>query len=168
MFHTHDDEDGQRLRLGMILASGDRGNDHSPSEVICQMRRLEGNVKENLRKTARGASSPAKPALHIPDLGTPSARPSIAPIYLLLDGIDCSWRMERSVNSYPFDPRPPKLCGVEAYPLSMTRAATSSVDRQTCQQVSMIVENNAQKRQARRGAVEWSSLPSMVADYDKA
>ena len=51
---THDDEDGQRLRL-----------------QNCQI--MIDSTSYNLRKTALGASSPAKPALHIPDLQRLSA-----------------------------------------------------------------------------------------------
>src|SRR5690242_8413939 len=37
---------------------------------------LPGGVSGDLRKTARGASSPAKPALHIPELSIVSVCPS--------------------------------------------------------------------------------------------
>jgi hypothetical protein len=37
--------------------------------------RPRGGCWEDLRKTARGASSPAKPALHIPELGIVSSCP---------------------------------------------------------------------------------------------
>jgi hypothetical protein len=37
---------------------------------------MPGGGLRNLRKTARGASSPAKPALHIPELSIVSSHPS--------------------------------------------------------------------------------------------
>lgn len=98
--------------------------------------RLAGDVVlqvEDLRKTARGASSPAKPALHIPEL---SCCQSMA----------CSCNRAAHHISKPLcrpndaNRRWRKLQGLRfgvrlTYPLSMTRAATSSVTSTNCQRL---------------------------------
>ena len=78
--------------------------------------------KEDLRKTARGASSPAKPALHIPELQDSLAKPRhivFTENARYQDGIPKAAPLLRSSLV---------VGNMGAYPLSMTRAATSSVE----------------------------------------
>lgn len=82
---------------------------------------------QDLRKTARGASSPAKPALHIPELHGLSVASSTV-CYLRVSRISVA---EGSISIPTATARLVSrliLGNVGAYPLSMTRAATSSVD----------------------------------------
>ena len=80
----------------------------------------------DLRKTARGASSPAKPALHIPELCEMD-------VSLFVHGSTSLTKAFTSVADvavevgqlFELGGGPP--VEVWAYPLSMTRAATSSV-----------------------------------------
>lgn len=78
-------------------------------------------MKGHLRKTARGASSPAKPALHIPDL-----RPSLAVLTCDPHRVGSSDSMK--LRSFGVSLR--GGANDKSYPLSITKAATSSVDRE--------------------------------------
>ena len=86
----------------------------------------------DLRKTARGASSPAKPALHIPELlvirqhflmkafiGHFGA--ALRPLRLAMGAVTRRLAVLHSPSSIALG---------ESYPLSMTSAATSSVEEQ--------------------------------------
>ncbi|KAH8631997.1 Actin,gamma [Alternaria alternata] len=81
-----------------------------------------------LRKTARGASSPAKPALHIPELSTVSSSS-----FHLCPLARCCGRVRRGSDKARARIAPPQqgwrcwASAVPTHPLSMTRAATSSV-----------------------------------------
>lgn len=70
---THDGEDDQRWKLLDLLARRPRKAPeatryHDRSRGILAVDLWGEKERYDLRKTARGASSPAKPALHIPDL----------------------------------------------------------------------------------------------------
>ena len=102
-------------------------DDEAISHVI---RMVEGDV----RKTALGASSPAKPALHIPELHPTrqSCSDSInASLYALGLYLTTIW-----TTCDDWCPTKGGRIGIRlgrgAYPLSMTRAATSSVDCEIC------------------------------------
>ncbi len=112
MRHTHDDEVYQQWRLYTASAI------FSPKSSKWTAAKIPGCDSRN---TALGASSPANPALHIPELQTISHEHRYC---LSSDGNfkDSSptwpWRPEL----WPYVLRRPG----NTYPLSMTRAATSS------------------------------------------
>lgn len=101
---------------------------------------FRGKAEEDSRKTARGASSPAKPALHIPDL-TKSAKRATA------NTVTRS-RFKRLMPPYW------RTC-----PLSMTRAATSSKYRHHDQQSEL------GKVQRPNVCVVVDGLPSMTIKF---
>src|ERR1700722_3507492 len=93
---------------------------------------IQKPTRRDLRKTARGASSPAKPALHIPGLSSVLSAHALVPLNLSNAIRDLPLQMAGNEGRgsgvrgswYSRDE--------EAHPLSMTRAATSSVHRETC------------------------------------
>ena len=99
-----------------------------------QLRRLDWTKEPgaDLRKTARGASSPAKPALHMPELEGVSSHVSGCFVFCSAAGSAVGTRWDRrhawaEPNRTPLARRSGFGIGAEAYPLSITRAATSSV-----------------------------------------
>jgi hypothetical protein len=81
-------------------------------------------ARKDLRKTARGASSPANPALHIPELHNPSAKSALYSTLIESGG----YRSKSTPTATPLPDSSLTVESARAYPLSMTRAATSSVD----------------------------------------
>ena len=86
------------------------------------------NKCQDLRNTALGASSPAKPALHIPELPSPSVCCPSRSVYLpfarfWVCGEDSRMTSEQHIQ------RAEGFGGAQSYPLSMTSAATSSINR---------------------------------------
>lgn len=72
--HTHDDGDDRQWKLSrhvsMAGTLGLGGEASSSADTLpVSSRSASREWWEHLRKTALGASSPAKPALHIPELG---------------------------------------------------------------------------------------------------
>lgn len=107
---------------------------HSGSSVYRRPRALLG--MRDLRKTARGASSPAKPALHMPELIACQFHPFR---YRLLRAIVAA-AIGRGWWSATDSPPPAESARSRgsAYPLSMTRAATSSIKQNAVSSYSRI------------------------------
>ena len=120
----------------MAWSTNDRGCPLS----IMYSGHFRGKAEDDSRNTALGASSPAKPALHIPDL-TKSAKIAIA----------------NTVTRSRFKRFMPPYWGT--CPLSMTRAATSSEYRHHDQQ------SDLSEVQQQNLCVVVDGLPSMTIKF---
>jgi len=147
---THGDGGDQRSRLKCFLvwhvfmktSLAIHQNARASSAIATVTRQERGRL--DLRNTARGASSPAKPALHIPELKHHQSV-SIPSMFIKtreLFGVERSlatksWRETDCMVGSRFtttSARNPRIQEVvkmalqTTYPLSITRAATSSVN----------------------------------------
>lgn len=123
-----------------LLTHDDEGDRRSMLRAVSERFVAKDHRRElSLRKTALGASSPAKPALHIPELFECQSAIKTSPQVPLID-FRREIRGNKSFEARGFS------SGLVTYPLSITRAATSSIRRQSHQHQPVLPDGYSDKR----------------------